>query len=821
VTAVESPLERISRLPREERDALFAEEARKHGMTPAQLKAMLAASWRFIGRPKQQPPPDDDWTFWYVLAGRGFGKTLTAAQWSKERGLDRKCRFALIAPTLRDVRATMVEGEALALDTLVQTPGGAVPIGEIRDGDLVLGGDGTPCRVVHAHPVLDGRTCYRVRLKGGAEIVADAKHHWLTEDAGTRAYNARYSHRPSRPLTVRTTEEIAETLRHFSGEASQANHGIPVSAFEAPDADLPIDPYVLGAWLGDGTSKAGAICDAEGEVVGEVERAGYEVRLQPSSGTVPVYGVLGLQRQLRETGLIRNKHVPVEYLRASSAQRLALVQGLMDTDGHATARGQCEFVSKRRELAEALVDLLCGLGIKAGAPRSKETRIGTTHWIVRFTTTTPVFRMGRKAARIPVKYRDARHWLVLSVEPTESVPVRCLTVDSPDRTYLVTRHYVRTHNTGLLSVLPAEALLGQSREYAWNRTNLELTLANGTILSGFSSEEPDRLRGPQHDYAWGEEVSSWKDARHGDQLGTTFSNMKLGLRLGAHPRACLTSTPKANKLTKELVALSGLLLRLVRGSSYENRANLSEAWWRAVVAPLEGTRTGRQEIEAELLEDVEGALWTRAMIDLLRVLDYPPLMRIVVGVDPNTTSGESADAAGIVVAGLGHSDKHGYVLEDRTQVRGGPRAWAQAAVDAFHDWEADRIVVETNNGGEMCQMVIQGVDPTVPVKMVTASRGKRTRAEPVSALYESDEEHDRVGRVHHVGSAGDFADLEDEMTTWTPADDSPNRMDALVWALTDLKIWKPPSALAGMHVPQGEMPGVVDRDADLGYSTGG
>jgi phage terminase large subunit-like protein len=375
--------------------------------------------------------------------------------------------------------------------------------------------------------------------------------------------------------------------------------------------------------------------------------------------------------------------------------------------------------------------------------------------------------------------------------------------------------------TGLLSVLPPSALLGQSREAAWNKTTLELTLANGTIFSGFSSERPDRVRGPQHDYVWGEEFSSWKDAnKSADDLESTFNNMKLGLRLGPRPQACLTGTPKANKLTRELVALeAGGSLVKVSGSSYENRSNLSEAWWSDVVAPLEGTRTGRQEIEAELLEDVEGALWTKGMLDLTRERMPPgwqsdPLVRqrwldrmqrIVVGVDPNTTSGESADAAGIVVAGL--SFQQGYVLDDRTQERGGPAAWAQAAVDAYHDWEADKIVVETNNGGEMCEMVIHGVDPSVPVKRVTASRGKRTRAEPVAILYVRDEERGREERIRHVGV---LPELEDEMTTWTPEEESPNRMDAAVWALTELAVWKPP-ARTSTTVPKGRLPGVAER----------
>jgi phage terminase large subunit-like protein len=208
------------------------------------------------------------------------------------------------------------------------------------------------------------------------------------------------------------------------------------------------------------------------------------------------------------------------------------------------------------------------------------------------------------------------------------------------------------------------------------------------------------------------------------------------------------------------------------------------------VEPLRGTRTGRQEIEAELLEDVDGALWTRAMIDEHRVAEAPQLGRIVVAVDPNTTSGEASDDAGIVVVGRGHSDRHGYVLADHTVTRGGPAAWALAAVRAYHEFQADRVVAEANNGGEMVAITIRSVDASVPVKIVHASRGKRTRAEPVASLY-TPLEGIRDALVHHVGSAASFADLEDEMTTWTGDGESPNRMDALVWALTELNLWQP------------------------------
>lgn len=785
----------------EKRALALKAAAQASHLSPDVLQAVLLADWRVMGRASQQPP-EGEWTYWFLRCGRGFGKTLSLAQWAKQVTLedDPGCRFALVGPTFADVRDTMIEGEALALDTLVQTPSGARPIGDIHTGDLVLGGDGQPCRVIHAHSPLWGRRCYRLKFKGGAEVVADADHRWLTEDYTCRAYTARNRTTRRRPEVV-TTEEMLTTLRHFSGAASQANHGIRVAAFDSPAVDLPIDPYVLGAWLGDGLSKGGAICDADGGVIAEVGRAGYTIRVQPSSTTVPVYGVLGLQRQLRLAGLLRNKHVPAVYLRASTEQRLSIVQGLMDTDGSCTVRGQCEYVSKDRGLADALVDLLCGLGIKASSPKAKPTRLGGIHWIVRFTTTAPIFRLERKLARVPATYRDAAHWFVAKIDPTDSVAVRCLTVDSPDRTYLITRHYIRTHNTGLLSVFPPSALLGQSREQAWNRSIGELRLANGTRFRAFSSERPDRLRGPQHHYAWCTEVSSWNDAHKGDTLDTTWSNVKLSTRLGAHPRYGIDSTPKPNKLTKAILAIPGL--RLVVGSSYENRDNLSEQWWQEVIAPYEGSRVGLQEIHGQMLEDVEGALWTMALLDSLRVGEAPQLARVVVGVDPNVSSDEAANAAGIIVGGVdGRAllDRRGYVLADRTVTRGGPRAWAQAAVDAYHEFKADKIVAEKNNGGEMVEIMLKTIDPAVPVKLVSAARGKRTRAEPIASLYEGS---DTVPpRIFHVGS---FPELEAEMCTWTPEAESPDRMDALAWTMSELmlgNVSKPGSS----HVPRGRIP---------------
>jgi phage terminase large subunit-like protein len=251
----------------------------------------------------------------------------------------------------------------------------------------------------------------------------------------------------------------------------------------------------------------------------------------------------------------------------------------------------------------------------------------------------------------------------------------------------------------------------------------------------------------------------------------TWSNLLLGLRIGRDPRVVVTTTPRPIRLIKELRSKATTV-----DSQYPtdmNIANLSPTYIREVIDPLRNTRLGRQEIEGELLEDTPGALWTQEMIDSSRSTSVPPLVRVVVGVDPTATT--RGDAAGIVTAGIG-TDGHGYVLADDT-IQGSPNTWGSRAVQSYHAHQADRIVAETNNGGEMVEQTIRTVDGSVAYKGVWASRGKRTRAEPIAAMYEQ-------GRIHHVGN---LAELENEMTTWAPEDkDSPNRMDALVWALTEL-----------------------------------
>lgn len=304
-------------------------------------------------------------------------------------------------------------------------------------------------------------------------------------------------------------------------------------------------------------------------------------------------------------------------------------------------------------------------------------------------------------------------------------------------------------------------------------TKTRLTWPNGSRATAYSAEVPSKLRGPQHHWAWADELSSWTDATKGDVIDTAWNNLMLGLRLGQHPRCAVTTTPKANKLTKAIIAKPTTVK--TTGTTYDNLANLAPTFRNEVLSAYEGTRIGRQELNAEMLEDVEGALWTIAGIDADRVKEHPDLARVIVAIDPSGGDKESNDEQGIVAAGKG-ADGEYYVLADRS-CKLTPDGWAKRAIAAFHELDADRIVAEQNFGGQMVESTIKTADPSVPVKIVHASRGKRQRAEPISALYE---QH----KVHHVGA---FSELEDQMTLWTPeSGDSPDRMDALVWALTEL-----------------------------------
>jgi predicted phage terminase large subunit-like protein len=324
-------------------------------------------------------------------------------------------------------------------------------------------------------------------------------------------------------------------------------------------------------------------------------------------------------------------------------------------------------------------------------------------------------------------------------------------------------------DSGLLAVHPKDF------RPLYEPSKRRITWPNGAVATLYNATEPDQLRGPQHDAAWCDELAKWQYARE------TWDQLQFGLRLGDDPRQAITTTPRPIPLLREVMADPRTVT--TRGSTMDNAANLAETFMEQITARYAGTRLGRQELDAEILDDVPGALWTRAILDAHRVksADLPEMARVVVAIDPSGTDGDDeGDDIGIVVAGRG-VDGRGYVIEDCT-CKLSPDGWARMAITAYHRHEADRIVAERNFGGAMVKAVVRSADKSVPYKEVIASRGKSARAEPISALFEQG----RVSLVHGLTA------LEDELCLMTAAgfmgDGSPNRTDAMVWALTEVML---------------------------------
>jgi phage terminase large subunit-like protein len=380
---------------------------------------------------------------------------------------------------------------------------------------------------------------------------------------------------------------------------------------------------------------------------------------------------------------------------------------------------------------------------------------------------------------------DWRTWLILGGRGAGKTRagaewVRDVARDGRARIALIgeTEHDVREVMVeGVSGILAAHPYDRQPR---WFPTRRRLEWNNGAVAQAFSAEQPDSLRGPQFSHAWCDELAKWKAAE------TAFDNLQFALRLGARPRQLVTTTPRPISLLKRLIADPATVL--THAATQANARNLSAAFIDHVQARYGGTRLGRQEIDGEIIEERSDALWSRAMLEGARVLRAPEsLMRVVVAVDPPVSSTQRADACGLIAAGMAEGGTI-YVLADDTCAGLSPQAWASRAVALWHRLAADCLVVEVNQGGDLVRAVIREVDRSVPVTPVRATRGKWLRAEPVAQLFEQ-------GRVK---LAGTFPELEDEMCDFgvdgLSSGRSPDRVDALVWAVTALNQgakWQP------------------------------
>lgn len=316
--------------------------------------------------------------------------------------------------------------------------------------------------------------------------------------------------------------------------------------------------------------------------------------------------------------------------------------------------------------------------------------------------------------------------------------------------------------SGILSVLDKDLL----SESGYNKSESEITFTNGSKIIGFPAIEPDRLRGVQFHRVWCDELASWR-------YRETFDNLMMALRLGESPKCIITTTPRPTELVKELAVRSDT--KVIKGNTFENIDNLAPSAIKMLKERYEGTRLGRQELYAEILEDIEGALFHSANIEQNRIEVTPDMQRIVVACDPAVTANAQSDETGLIVVGRG-VDNHFYILDDKSGVFS-PDVWIKRAIELYYKFQADRIVCEVNNGGDLIEKLLRVQDVNVPYSSVRATRGKMLRAEPISALYEQ-------GKVHHVGY---FKELEEQMCSYTPDTvKSPDRLDSLVWGISSL-----------------------------------
>lgn len=371
------------------------------------------------------------------------------------------------------------------------------------------------------------------------------------------------------------------------------------------------------------------------------------------------------------------------------------------------------------------------------------------------------------------KTRAGAEWVRAEVEgsrPTDAGRARrvALVGETVDQV----REVMIFGDSGILACSPPD------RRPEWEATRRRLVWPNGAVAQVYSAHDPDSLRGPQFDAAWVDELAKWKKA------GETWDMLQFALRLGTNPRQVVTTTPRNVEVLKAVLKNPSTVL--THAPTEANRAYLAASFLEEIRSRYGGTWMGRQELDGILLEEVEGALWTAAQLEALRLPQAPPLDRIVVAIDPPVTGHRGSDACGILVVGAitegPPQNWRAVVLEDASVLAAKPQAWAQAAIDAFHRHRADRLVAEVNQGGALVESLIRQFDALIPYRAVHAARGKAQRAEPVAALYEQ-------GRVQHLGGLGD---LEDQMCRFArqgyAGPGSPDRVDALVWALTDLMI---------------------------------
>lgn len=732
-----------------------------------------------ILRPKQKSILDSqEWIILYS-AGRGAGKSKTGAAWViKKAKEDPGCIIHLVGRTAADVRDVMVSGEALAVDTLIPTPSGMKTMEDISAGDYVYGSNGETTRVLWVSPIHYNRPCYEVKFKDGASVVCDENHKWYT--------STRISRRSTTNITssVKTTIDILKTLKC---ENNVFNHQIDlIKPIKGEEVNLPVPAYTLGIWLGDGMSRDGAIATMDSEIISGIEKDGFKVsphKYNISYGKANHYGVIGLETKLRSANLLLNKHIPDIYYTSSYSQRLELVQGLIDSDGCCTTGGHISFTNSNTKLILGLQRILSSMGIKSNYSKinRKEKDYHKDLYTLRFSTIAPVATVARKLNNIRVNLNNQVYTRTIKyVDSIESVPVKCIAVESEDQLYAVGSTYILTHNSGIINSSPLDFMP------IYTPSLRKLIWPNGSSALTFSSEKSDQLRGPQAGYAWCDELASYSTKP--DASGsTTWDQVIMSTRLGARPQILASTTPRRTPLIKNLLKDAERTIetgvQLVTGSTLDNRANLSEDYIKMIYDRYAGTHLEKQELHGELSGDAEGALFRTEDFHFAGVSSDNDLLT-VIGVDPSVGSG-AGDSCGIIIAcaeNLGWNEvnrRKAWILEDLT-AQMSPDEWARVIIDAHRRYPNSVAALESNQGVELLRLVIHQIDPTIPIALVHSKMNKAQRAEPVVMAF----------RQRRVFLVDQFQDLIDECTSWIPNQSSwsPGRIDAMSVALGTLLV---------------------------------
>lgn len=863
-----SPREQLASLPPEQQEAFL------RSLDPQTLEEIARGEWWWVRRPEQIAPAGDDWFVWLYCAGRGAGKLL-----SKNTPVPTPSGWRTLGDIQPGQQVYDEQGKPTrVLATYDDTPDKAYRL-HFSDGtsidacadhqwvtwthderkaylrsqhepDTTRFPEDWPAWRVRRLPTRNLRqdvvaTALAMHADG-ASARAITRHLGVSRNAlaphlaaGRYLPPVVYTAPDAAGPQVRTTQQIIDTFTH--GKRDDTNHCIPVAGpLELPERDLPVDPWLLGYWLGNGQIGTSVVTAHTHDAEYVNARAGHVIAFRQRSETLASQGhVKGLRARLAAAGVLHHRHVPDAYLWSSETQRRDLLAGLLDSDGYIDPdKSLVEFCSTKEDLADAVVHLARSLSQKPVKAKGTATLNGVDmgpKWRVTWRPTFNPFGSPRKRAGYrPPGSQGLRnhHRMIVRCEEIPPVPMRCLTVDSPHSLFLIGEGMIPTHNTRtgaewtieqaleypldigghptqwlvIGETLPEvrtfciagpsglEAVLQRRNvEYHYQRSpKLLITLKeHGQTINFEGCDSPDTGRGYNAAGIWLDEAAKMRYIENAWKEGI-MPSLRANLPRGGRPRAIVTTTPKPREIIRGWIQRARAgdpAIHLTVGRMYDNAANLSPATLAEIRREYEGTTLGRQEIHGELIEEADGALWKIATLERTRVkpADVPELRMVVVGMDPAGTG--TGDETGIVVAGRGDDD-HDYVIGDYSAKIAGREA-ARKAWNAFAQHEANWLVYEDNYGKTWLRDVLEDAYKEMqregifhpggypPLKAVHAVHGKRLRAEPVAMRYEQN-------RVHHMGG---FADLETQMTTWEPGEDlaSPDRLDALVHAIVYLR----------------------------------